>query len=132
MTACSFASAKWPHWADPGTVVLRVSAGRQLDSRAMDLDDGTLADRLVDELDAALGTKLPTPIAVRVSRWPASFPQYTVGHLGRVAAVEAALARDLPGVTLAGAGYRGSGIPACIGSGRAAARAAVTAMVGSA
>jgi oxygen-dependent protoporphyrinogen oxidase len=122
MTACSFASAKWPHWAAAGTTVLRVSAGRHLDTRAMDLDDGTLTDRLVEELSAALGRPLPAPAAVRVSRWPAAFPQYTVGHLDRVAAIEAALRRTLPGVALAGAGYRGSGIPACIGSGRAAAR----------
>ena len=27
MTACSFASNKWPHWADPGHAVVRVSAG---------------------------------------------------------------------------------------------------------
>ncbi|HET9690260.1 MAG TPA: protoporphyrinogen oxidase [Acidimicrobiales bacterium] len=121
MTACSFASSKWPHWADPGTALVRASAGRHLDSRALDLDDDRLVDALVDELSAALGRRLPAPSGARVSRWPAAFPQYTVGHLRRLAGIEAALGRDLPAVALAGAGTRGSGIPACIASGRGAA-----------
>jgi oxygen-dependent protoporphyrinogen oxidase len=123
MTACSFASAKWPHWAAPGTVLLRVSAGRHHDERAMQMHDGALAEQLVEELGAALGAGLPAPRSVRVSRWPAAFPQYGVGHLGRVAALEASLRSELPSVALAGAAYRGSGIPACIGSGRRAAGA---------
>lgn len=120
-TAVSFASSKWPHWAAPGQVLLRVSAGRHLDERAERLSDDALVARLVDELGEALDRPLPAPAAARVSRWPRSFPQYTVGHLDRVAAVEASLARDLPGVVLAGAALRGSGIPACIASGRRAA-----------
>jgi oxygen-dependent protoporphyrinogen oxidase len=62
------------------------------------------------------------PLETVVTRWPQSFPQYTVGHLDRVAAVEAAAAR-LGGLALAGAALHGVGIPACIGSGRQAARA---------
>ena len=58
-------------------------------------------------------------------RWRDAFPQYRPGHLDRVARAEAALARDLPTVCLAGAGYRGVGIAACIASGEAAARAAL-------
>ena len=55
-----------------------------------------------------------------MTRWPEAFPQYAVGHLGRVAGIEAAAAR-LPALALAGAAYRGVGIPACIASGRRAA-----------
>lgn len=121
MTAGSFASSKWPHWARNGSTVLRLSAGRHRDDRAMDIDDAELVGRLLEELGAALGQTLPAPRTVRVSRWPCSFAQYTVGHLGRVAAVEASLAASLPGVALAGASYRGAGIPACIASGRSAA-----------
>jgi oxygen-dependent protoporphyrinogen oxidase len=120
MTACSFGSRKWPHWAGPGTEVVRVSAGRAGDDRALHMDDGELAARLHDELVATLGVRA-SPTAWRVSRWPGSFPQYQVGHGDRVGAIEAALAASLPGVALAGASYRGSGIPACIGSGRRAA-----------
>jgi oxygen-dependent protoporphyrinogen oxidase len=38
-----------------------------------------------------------------------------------VEGIEAALAATVPQVALAGASYRGSGIPACIASGRRAA-----------
>ncbi len=57
-----------------------------------------------------------------VARWPGAFPQYRVHHLLRTAGIEAAVAR-LGGIAVAGAAYRGVGIPACIASGRAAARA---------
>ena len=61
------------------------------------------------------------PVGVRVSRYPQGFAQYTVGHLDRVARIEAAMARDTPGVVVAGAAYRGVGLPACIRQGRDAA-----------
>jgi oxygen-dependent protoporphyrinogen oxidase len=120
MTACSFASAKWPHWSDGQTTILRVSAGRDGDLRALELDDRTLVERLHDELVAALGAS-GGPIEARVSRWPNAFPQYDVGHLDRVSRIEQRLAADVPEVVLAGASYLGSGIPACIRSGRRAA-----------
>jgi oxygen-dependent protoporphyrinogen oxidase len=120
MTACSFGSLKWPHWSAPDVMVLRVSAGRYGDRRALDLTDEALVERLEGEVASALRTTA-SPTEWRVSRWPASFPQYLVGHLGRVARLEHALASDLPGVAVAGAAYRGSGIPACIASGRRAA-----------
>ena len=121
LTACSFASSKWPHWAAPGDVVLRASAGRWGDDRALSLPDDVLARRLHAELAEALGLAAEPRVA-RVTRWPQAFPQYRPGHLDRVARVEAALARDLPGVTVAGAAHRGVGIAACIAQGRAAAR----------
>jgi len=121
LTACSYGSAKWPQWAGAGHVVLRASAGRAGDERALALGDAALVDRLHGELTAALGLTAAPADSV-VARWPGAFPQYTVGHLARVDAIEASLARDLPGVALAGSSYRGVGIPACIASGRAAAR----------
>jgi len=56
-----------------------------------------------------------------VTRWPSAFPQYQVGHLIRVGTIEKSVA-ELPGLALAGSAFRGVGIPACIGSGRSAAR----------
>ncbi len=120
MTACSFGSAKWPHWANPGHSVLRVSAGRERDRRAMSLDDGELVDRLSGEVARALATPL-MPSAWRVSRWPDSFPQYRVGHGALVNRITDGLRRHFPGVAICGASYHGAGIPACIASGRRAA-----------
>ncbi|HLY82471.1 MAG TPA: protoporphyrinogen oxidase [Acidimicrobiales bacterium] len=117
MTACSFGSRKWPHWSDPDTDVLRVSAGRAGDDRPFELDDERLVERLDVEVSEALHTTA-SPSAWRVSRWPGAFPQYAVGHLRHVATIDAALRRAAPHLALAGASYRGSGIPACIASGR--------------
>jgi len=122
MTACSFATNKWPHWADAaGHTVLRVSAGRAGDDRALNLLDADLVGVLHAELREAIGVPGDGPVEARVTRWVDGFPQYAPGHAGRVARIEAALAHDAPHVRLAGAALHGVGIPACIASGRAAA-----------
>jgi len=64
-----------------------------------------------------------------VTRWLDAFPQYRVGHLERVASMEAALRRDLPGVEVVGAAYRGLGITTCIAQGRGAARRVLASIV---
>jgi oxygen-dependent protoporphyrinogen oxidase len=120
LTACSFGSAKWPHWSEPDTMILRVSAGRIGDERPLELADDSLVDRLQAEVAMALSAKV-SPTAWRVSRWPRAFPQFGVGHLNRVEGIEAEFRRCLPSVALAGGWLRGSGIPACIASGRRAA-----------
>jgi len=120
VTGCTYLSRKWPHLARPGDELLRVSVGRLGDERAADLDDDELVASAFGELASVLGITGP-PADSLVTRWDGAFPQYKPGHLIRVATIEKALA-DLPGMAVAGAAYRGVGIPACIGSGRAAAR----------
>jgi oxygen-dependent protoporphyrinogen oxidase len=121
MTACSWWSSKWPHTAtDPAVALLRVSAGRDGDRRAFDLDDDQLLGVLRADLRTTLGLDA-APVAVRVNRWPRSFPQPRPGHLRRVDAVDAAVAGRAPGLAVAGAWARGVGIPACIRAGRRAA-----------
>ncbi|MHB1535740.1 MAG: protoporphyrinogen oxidase [Acidimicrobiales bacterium] len=124
-TACSFGSTKWPHWAAPGHDVLRVSCGRSDDSRAAALADEELVGRVTAEVAAALGGR-GTPVEARVSRWPVSFPLYRPGHAALVRAAEESLRRHTDRVRLAGSSYRGAGIPACIASGRQAARHLLT------
>ncbi len=124
MTACSWASSKWPAVAPDGTAVLRVSAGRAGDRRAVRLPDDELVGRLHAEVKTAMGAS-QEPSAWRVSRWPDGFPQYSPGHLDRVARIEAALPA---GIEVTGATYRGVGIPACIRQGRSAADRALAAL----
>ncbi|HUC15163.1 MAG TPA: protoporphyrinogen oxidase, partial [Acidimicrobiales bacterium] len=123
MTACSFGSNKWPHWAAPGRFVIRASVGRDGDGRWSALTDEDLVGKLCEELGTVLGQPTPTPVAGgwRVSRWPAALPQYEVGHLERIDALKATLSREAPTVALAGSSYSGAGVPACIGSGRRSA-----------
>jgi oxygen-dependent protoporphyrinogen oxidase len=123
VTACTFLDLKWPHVAREDDVLLRASLGRAGDERASEWSDAEVTERAWEELGLLMGVRgAAAPKDAIVTRHPASFPQYRVHHLLRTAAVEAAAAR-LGGLAVAGAAYRGVGIPACIASGRAAARA---------
>lgn len=121
ITACSWASSKWMHLTDPGTVWLRASVGRDGDDAALRLDDGALLAQVLTDLRETMALHR-SPREVRIGRLPGSFPQYRPGHLGRVDAIEADLAERAAGVVVAGAALRGLGVPACIRQGRAAAR----------
>ncbi len=121
LTACTWLSAKWPHLGRSDTALLRVSAGRWGDDRALRMGDEELVGQVRAELQEAMGIT-GRPDAVSVTRWPRAFPQYQVGHLARLARVQAALDGE-PGLVVAGASYGGVGIPACIGQGRHGARA---------
>ncbi len=120
VTAASFGSQKWSHWAGAGEIV-RVSLGR--DGRPVDdLDDETLAAAAVDEVSNHVGIELQ-PTEIRVSRWPRSFPQYRPGHLRWLDAVDRVTP---PGLFLTGASYRGIGVPACIADAERTATDVVT------
>jgi oxygen-dependent protoporphyrinogen oxidase len=114
-------SSKWPHTrSEDGAHVIRCFVGRtENDDRARHSDDALLA-RVRADVAEIMGIAA-TPRAERVLlRDEAALPVFRVGHLETVARAEAALA-GLPPLELAGAGYRGSGIPDCIASGRRAA-----------
>ena len=123
-TAISWGSSKWPHWGDKEHVVLRVSAGRAGDSRALALDDDGLVEALLTEVAQILRIE-GSIIEWRVSRWIDAFPQYAPGHDRLVSAIESDLRAEMPGVFLTGAAYRGLGIPACIRQGRECADVAL-------
>jgi protoporphyrinogen/coproporphyrinogen III oxidase len=126
LTACAWYSDKWPQ-ARPqdGGLVLRAFVGRATDDRAVRFDDDELVARVANEIADATSLRA-RPRASRVWRWDKSLPQYAVGHLERIDRIERALER-YPQIALAGAGYRGSGIPDCIKQGRdAAARIAAS------
>ena len=123
LTACSWASSKWAHLADPTVALLRASVGRADDTRAAALSDAQLVEAVRADLATTMQLEA-APSEVRVTRWPRALPQFEVGHLERVRMWREALADGHPRVLVAGAGFTGLGIPACIGQGLAAARAA--------
>jgi oxygen-dependent protoporphyrinogen oxidase len=119
VTAFTVVSAKWPRSAAPGEVVVRASLGRHGHGDVLELDDDAVAAVATAEARSVLGLHA-RPLDVLVQRWPASFPQYVRGHLARLARIER-LVSDHPGLALAGAAYRGIGIPACVEDGMRAA-----------
>lgn len=127
ITACTWSSAKWPHLAGD-TVLLKCSAGHAGDGGALDLDDEQLIRSVRADLAQAMNLRA-APLQERVFRFERALPQYTVGHLERIARIDAALAR-LAGVSLCGAAYRGVGVASCIGDGQAAADGVLAALPG--
>ncbi|MCD0443856.1 protoporphyrinogen oxidase [Glycomyces sp. A-F 0318] len=119
--AATFASQKWPHLGRRRQIV-RVSMGRLGEEALLQYDDATLAKTALRELGEHLGQRLPDPVEQRIDRWGGALPQYTPGHLTRVAAAREALG-DHRRIAIAGAAVDGVGIAACVASGRSAAEA---------
>lgn len=109
LTGCTWSSSKWPSRAPTGFVLLRAFLGWAGDPEAVVGEDSALIRRSVEALRPLLGLQ-GDPARAWVDRWPGGMPQYTVGHLDRLAAIEQAL-DPFPGLRLVGASYRGVGIP---------------------
>ncbi|MFC7492182.1 MULTISPECIES: protoporphyrinogen oxidase [unclassified Knoellia] len=125
--ASTFSSAKWGWLAAEGgdTAYLRASVGRAGESATLQRDDADLVSLAVREIAEAVGVPPLTVLDSHVQRWGGGLPQYTVGHVDRIARVTRAVA-EVPGLEVAGAAYQGIGIPAVIASGHAAAEATTT------
>ena len=120
--ACTWVSAKFAGRAPQGYALFRVFLGGAKRPLAPDASDDDLRNLALRELRDVMGITAP-PVLCRVDRFDRAMPQYHVGHLDRVAAIESLAAR-IPGLYLAGAAYGGVGIPDCVGSGERAAAAA--------
>ena len=111
LRACSYSWLKYPGRAPPGHALLRAFVGPV---------DGDPAGAAHGELARILGIR-GSPLWSRAFTWPRGLPRYKPGHARHVAAVRERLAR-LPPLAIAGAGFDGAGVSACVKSGRAAAR----------
>ncbi|MGJ7442134.1 protoporphyrinogen oxidase [Aquipuribacter sp. MA13-6] len=126
--AVTFSTRKWEWLAEAaaGRELVRVSYGRRGEQDVLQRPDAELVDlaradlRTLLAVDGVQGD--PDVVGAQVVRWGGALPQQTVGHHERVAAVRAAVA-EVGGLAVAGAWLDGVGVPACIGSGRAAAAA---------
>ena len=110
--AVTFSSQKFPGRAPSGHVLLRAFLGPIEGDPAVD------AHR---ELRGVLSIS-GRPMWTRAFFWSRGIPRYPQGHAERVAAVRQGLERLAP-LAIAGAGVDGSGVSACVKSGREAARA---------
>src|SRR6185437_16504059 len=97
----------------------RCSIGRRGETSSLQRSDEELITGALADLAVMVGVT-GAPIDAVVTRWGGALPQYAVGHLERVARIKAAVSA-VDRLAVCGAAYDGVGIPACIGSGQAAA-----------
>ncbi len=107
LVACTWVGTKFADRVPDGMALLRCFLGETPEER----DEQIVAGVLI-ELREMMGIRA-RPRFTRISRWPRSMAQYTVGHGKRVAGIEARVAA-IPGLHLVGNGYRGIGIPDCV------------------
>ena len=119
LIACTFSSIKFPGRAPDDHVLLRAFVGGALQPEIFALEESELIARLKTDIRELLGI-VTEPLFTEVSRWQKSMPQYELGHIERVHAIENELGR-MPNLALAGNSYKGAGIPDCIRSGESAA-----------
>lgn len=116
LLAGTWVSSKWPGRAPEGHVLLRAFLGGGRDPRRLDQPDRTLVDTARRELSVLLGIT-GDPLFARLFRWTRLSPQYEVGHLDRLRTIDDRL-RAVPGLFVAGSGFRAIGVPDCISDGR--------------
>lgn len=120
LLACTFVDQKFPHRVPQGGRLLRAFFGGESAERLMKCGNDEIAAIARAELARILGP-IPDPQVSVVRRWPRSLPLYAVGHLERMAELDART-KALKGLWLLGNGYRGVGVPDLIRDARAAAR----------
>ncbi len=116
MIACTWVGTKFPNRVPDSRVMLRVFLGGAEDAAVLDESDESVVRMVRDELNEVMGVT-ETPTFTRVSRWPRSMAQYSVGHAARVKQITDRSAA-LPGLHLTGNAYHGIGIPDCIRMGK--------------
>jgi oxygen-dependent protoporphyrinogen oxidase len=119
LIACTFSSVKFPGRAPEEHVLLRAFVGGALQPDIFQLDEPEMVARVKSDLEQLLQIQ-GQPLFVESAKWSQSMPQYHVGHLERVSAIEAQLG-SFGTIAVAGNSYRGAGIPDCIRSGETAA-----------
>jgi oxygen-dependent protoporphyrinogen oxidase len=123
LLAATFVHNKFPFRAPEDRALIRCFLGGASGEQALELSDEEILRTVRAELREILGLAAE-PRFTRVYKWRAAMAQYGVGHLDRLERIER-LRRQLPGLFLAGNGYRGIGVPDCVRSGREAAAQAL-------
>jgi len=120
LLAITNSSSKWPDRCPEGRVLLRGFVGGPRNQGVMEKSDDEIVEIIRQQIVELLGMRSDAqPVFASVYRWIGGMPQYTIGHLERVDEIEARSAA-VPGLGLAGGGFRGVGVPNCIESGEAA------------
>jgi oxygen-dependent protoporphyrinogen oxidase len=120
LLAATFVHNKFPHRAPEDIALLRCFFAGSVAEEVWALSDEQLIGIVRNELQQIVGLRAE-PLFARVYRWKSAMAQYGVGHLERLERIEA-IRKRIPGLALAGNGYRGIGVPDCVRSGRDAVK----------
>jgi len=121
MLGVLFSSSMFDGRASPGQVLLTTFIGGQRQPELPRLDEQELAAIAHAEHAALLGAR-QAPLFQQVTCWPRAIPQYTLGHLERVARADAAQ-RALPGLFFSANWKGGVAVGDCIRNAHLAADA---------
>lgn len=114
INALTWTSTKFDHRAPEGYKLIRAFVGGSRTPEMVNKPDDEVLQIVRNELHEIMGVTAE-PLFHRIYRWPQSTPQYDVGHLERVEAVESRLPF---GIFLTGSPYRGIGLPDCVKQGK--------------
>jgi protoporphyrinogen/coproporphyrinogen III oxidase len=126
MLAATFVHNKFPHRAPENRALIRCFLGGARDEAILQAPDPQIIEIVRGELDQILDLR-DEPLFARVYKWKGAMAQYAVGHLERLHRIER-FSANVPGVSLAGNGYMGIGVPDCVRSGTEAAGRVLTAI----
>ena len=122
--AITWMSSKWDGRAPDGHFLVRGFLGRAGDQDVLNATDDQLIQHVRAEI-ARIANINGEPVLTRVVRMNAASPQYTLGHLDRVAAIKQDIA-SVPGLEIAGNMLHGVGIPDAIAAGERASATILT------
>lgn len=118
--AVSFTGDKFAGRTPPGHRLLRVFIGGELQTELLKRSDDELVALAKDELRSLMGLR-GEPTLIKVVHWKDAMPQYHVGHLQRLAKIDASIAKQA-GLAIIGNSLRGVGIAPTIAYARKIAR----------
>ncbi|MFC0473668.1 protoporphyrinogen oxidase [Halalkalibacter kiskunsagensis] len=113
ITACTWTHKKWQHSTPEGYALLRAYVGRAGDSAIVSRNDEEILSAVLYDLKQVISIE-GKPEFFFIKRWQEAMPQYNVGHTFKMSKIKEDIARNLPGLYLAGGGYEGIGLPDCI------------------
>lgn len=110
----TWTTSKWDGRAPKDHIVIRIFFGGPATRSMLAHDDDALLHTIRAELADILDIQAE-PLQHHIQRWPHAYPQYDVGHVERVAAIESSLPTQL---YVTGSAYHGVGVPDCVRGGK--------------
>ncbi len=107
-----FPSSIFPHRAPEGHHLITCFIGGSLNPEAGRVEDDELLRRVLRDISPVLGIT-GAPDLIEISRWPQAIPQYQLGHLQRLEAINSAL-KPLAGIHLRANWRDGISVADCI------------------